>query len=331
MFTGEIMIKVAVIGVGSMGQNHARIYFHSDNTELVAVSDPYEEQAKNIARHYNTKSYRIYQDMLNQEDIDAVSIAVPTSLHKEVALYALEKGKHVLLEKPIASTNEEAQEIINKAQQQNRKLMVGHIERFNPAIIELKSRLQRGELGEIYKIDVQRIGPFPYRITDVGVIVDLSVHDLDIIHYLIEDTPVRIYAETQQHLHPHHEDSVTALLRYSKGALVILNINYLSPTKVRQLRIFGKKGMFLVNYLDQELYFYENKGFTSDTWESVTEGDMKKIIISKKEPLQVEIEAFLDCVNNKGDSPVSGTQGVEVLNIAHAILKSAQEKKILEF
>ena len=325
------MIKVGVIGVGSMGQNHARIYFHSENAQLVAVSDAYEEQAKKVARHYNAKAYTNYQEMLQQEDIEAVSIAVPTSLHQEVALAALNAGKHILLEKPIAPNPEEAQSIIDKAEDKKLKLMIGHIERFNPAIQELKARLRKGELGEIYKIDVQRIGPFPSRITDVGVIVDLSVHDLDIIHYLIEDTPVRIYAETQQHLHPHHEDSVTTLLRYSKGALVILNINYLSPTKVRQLRIFGKKGMFLVNYLDQELYFYENKGFTSDTWESVTEGDMKKIIISKKEPLQVEIEAFLDCVNNKGDSPVSGTQGVEVLNIAHAILKSAQEKKILEF
>lgn len=325
------MIKVAVIGVGSMGQNHARIYFHSDNTELVAISDPYEEQAKNIARHYNTKSYRNYQDMLNLEDIDAVSIAVPTSLHKEVALYALEKGKHVLLEKPIASTNEEAQEIIHKAQQQNRKLMIGHIERFNPAIQELKTRLQRGELGEIYKIDVQRIGPFPSRITDVGVIIDLSVHDLDVINYLIEDSPIRIYAETQQRLHPHHEDSVTALIRYSQGALAVLNINYLSPTKIRQLKVFGKKGMFLVNYLDQELYFYENKGFTTDNWESVSEGDMKKITIPKKEPLQLEIESFINCIKSDTAPAITGEHGLSSLNIAHAIMKSAQEKKILEW
>lgn len=325
------MIKVGVIGVGSMGQNHARIYFHSDNAQLVAVSDAYEEQAQKIARHYNTKAYRNYQEMLQQEDIDAVSIAVPTSLHYEIALAALEAGKHILLEKPIAPTEEEAQLIIDKAVQKNLKLMIGHIERFNPAIQELKIRLQRGELGEIYKIDVQRIGPFPARITDVGVIVDLSVHDLDIINYLIEDVPIRIYAETQQRLHPHHEDSVTALLRYKQGALVILNINYLSPTKVRQLRIFGKKGMFLVNYLDQELFFYENKGFTTDTWESVTEGDMKKLIISKKEPLQIEIEAFLNSIRENTTVPVSGTQGIEVLKIAHAIMKSAQEKKILEW
>jgi len=325
------MIKVAVIGVGSMGQNHARVYFNSDTAQLMAVADPLKEQVEKVARHYNAKTYLHYQDLLQQEDIDAVSIAVPTSLHKEVALYALEKGKHVLLEKPIASTEEEAQEIIDKAKAQNLKLMIGHIERFNPAIQELKLRLQRGELGEIYKIDVQRIGPFPSRITDVGVIIDLSVHDLDVIHYLIEDSPVRIYAETQQHLHPHHEDSVTALIRYRQGTLAVLNINYLSPTKTRQLKVFGKKGMFLVNYLDQELYFYENKGFTVDNWESVREGDMKKIIIPQKEPLQLEIESFIHCLKEDKDSPISGEHGLEILRIAHALAKSAQQKKILEW
>lgn len=325
------MIKVAVIGVGSMGQNHARIFFHSDNTSLVAVADPYHEQVEKVARHYNTKPYLRYQDLIDNEDIDAVSIAVPTGLHKEVALYTLERGKHVLLEKPIASTEKEAQEIIEKAKKQNLKLMIGHIERFNPAIQELKIRLQRGELGEVYKIDVQRIGPFPNRISDVGVIIDLSVHDLDIIDYLIEDSPMRIYAETQQRLHPEHEDSVTALLRYSRGALAVLNINYLSPTKTRQLKVFGKKGMFLVNYLDQELYFYENKSFASDTWESVTEGDMKKITITKKEPLQVEIESFIDCIKNNNPPAISGEHGLALLRTAQAILKSAREKKILEW
>lgn len=325
------MIKVGVIGVGSMGQNHARIFFHSDTAHLVAVADPYKEQLEKVARHYNAKPYLNYHDLLDNEEMDAVSIAVPTSLHKEVALHALEKGKHILLEKPIASTETEARFIIDKAAEKKLKLMIGHIERFNPAIQELKLRLQQGELGEIYKIDVQRIGPFPARITDVGVIVDLSVHDVDVINYLIDDVPIRIYAETQQRLHPAHEDSVTALIRYRRGVLAVLNINYLSPTKTRQLKIFGKKGMFLVNYLDQELYFYENKGFTADNWESVSEGDMKKVIIPQKEPLQLEIESFVNCIKENINPAISGEQGLHNLKIAHAILKSAQEKKILEW
>ena len=170
-----------------MGRNHARVYFNNDAVRLVAVADSSQEQAEKVAQHFHAKAYLDYREMLMGEDIDAVSIAVPTGLHKTVALAALQQGKHVLLEKPIALTEEEAQEIIQTTEQKNLKLMVGHIERFNPAVVELKNRLQQGELGEIYKIDVQRIGPFPSRITDVGVIIDLSVHDLDIISYLIED------------------------------------------------------------------------------------------------------------------------------------------------
>lgn len=324
------MLRVAVIGVGSMGQNHARIYFHSDDAELVAVADRHREQLEKVAKRYNARAYLDYREMLEQEEIDAVSIAVPTSLHREVTLSALQKGKHTLLEKPIASTEQEAQEIIDGAQKQAVKLMIGHIERFNPAVIELKERLQRGELGEIYKIDVQRIGPFPPRITDVGVITDLSVHDLDVIDYLMNARPIRLYAERQQKLHPHHEDSVTALVRYDNETLAVLNVNYLSPTKTRQIKVFGKKGMFMVNYLDQELYFYENIGFLSDSWNSVVEGEMKKMNISKKEPLQVEIEAFLQCLQYQAESPVSGEQGLRVLRLANLLLKSSQENRIIQ-
>ena len=323
-------IKVAVIGVGSMGQNHARVYFNSDNVELIAVADSNSECAEKVGRKYNARFYTDYQEMLEKEQLDAVSIVVPTSLHHEVALWALNHQKHVLLEKPIASTEQQAQEIIDCASKNKVTLMIGHIERFNTAISELKKRLDRGDLGEIYQIEVQRIGPFPSRITDVGVITDLSVHDLDIISYLMNSEPARIYSEKQQKLHPHSEDSVTSLIRYKNGVLAILNVNYLSPTKIRQLKIFGKKGMFEVNYLDQELFFYENNSYSSNNWESISEGDMKKIIIPKKEPLQMEIDTFLECARENTPSPVSGEQGLKVLQIANHLLKSANEGRIIE-
>ena len=164
----------------------------------------------------------------------------------------------------------------------------------------------------------------------MGVVIDLSVHDLDIINYLINSAPSRIYAETQQKLHPRHEDSVTALLSYQNGTLAVLNINYLSPTKTRVLKIFGEKGMFKVDYLNQELYFYENKSFIENHWNSITEGDMKKITIEKKEPLQVEIESFLKHILENMPPSVSGEQGLDVLNIARLLIKSAAEKKIIE-
>ncbi|MBS3116485.1 Gfo/Idh/MocA family oxidoreductase [Candidatus Woesearchaeota archaeon] len=322
------MTRVAVIGVGSMGQNHARVYFNSDEAELVAVSDANEQQAERIGKKYNVPFYKDYKKMLEMEEIEAVSIAVPTSLHKEVALFNMYKRKHILLEKPIAASEEEAREIIDAAEKNKVRLMVGHIERFNPAILELKKRWP--ELGEIYKIEVQRIGPFPGRMTDVGVIIDLSVHDIDIINYLTNMYPTKVFAETQQKLHPHHEDSVTALLRYGKDIKALLSINYLSPTKIRQLKVFGEKGMFETNYLTQELFFYENPGYTSDSWDTVIEGDMRKIIIQKKEPLQAEIEAFLSCVKEGHDAPVNGQQGLDVLRIANYLISSAKENKMVE-
>ncbi len=324
------MIRLAVIGVGSMGQQHARVLFHSDKAQLVAVADSSLEQAEKIGGKYNAVPYVDYRELLEKEKVDAVIIAAPTSLHHQIAIQTLSKGKHTLVEKPIASTEQEAREIVTCAQQHQSTLMIGHIERFNTAVIELKQRLLRGDLGEIYHIDVQRIGPFPARISDVGVITDLSVHDLDIISYLLNADPTRVYAETHQKLHPSCEDSVTALVRYANGVLAVLNVNYLSPTKIRQLQVFGKKGMFKVNYLDQELYFYENRSFASTDWESVSEGDMKKIIVPKREPLQVELEAFLECLMENRPSPVSGEEGLKVLSIANQLRRSAQEKKIVE-
>lgn len=327
------MIRVGVIGVGSMGQNHARVYFNHDRAELVAVADPNPEFLKKVCRTYNTKGYSDYREMIEKEGLDAVSVVVPTKFHKEVTIFALSKGKHVLLEKPIASTEEEAREIIDCADKNKVTLMVGHIERFNPAILELKKRLP--ELGEIYKIDVQRIGPFPARITDVGVVIDLSVHDIDVINYLINHHPTRIYAEIQRKLHPHHEDFVSALLRYENDfgneIAVTMTVDYLSPTKVRQIQVFGKKGMFKVNYLDQELYFYENSGYSSESWDTVIEGDMKKIHFTKKEPLAIEIDAFISCISENSPSPVSGEHGLQVLKIAHKILASAKENKIISY
>lgn len=246
----------------------------------------------------------------------------------------INSGIHILLEKPIALNEDEAKEIISAANNSKVKLMIGHIERFNPAIIELKKRLEKKELGKIYKIDVQRIGPFPSRITDVGVIIDLAVHDLDIIDYLIESPLTRIYAETQQKIHPKHKDSLLAVLRYNKGTLGVLNINYVSPKKIRKISIFGEKGMFEVDYLTQEISFYKNSYYneTSDFAEKflgISEGDCIKINIAREEPLLAEIRSFVDCVINNKESPITGEEGLNALKKANLIMLSAKEGKVL--
>jgi predicted dehydrogenase len=327
------MLKAAVIGIGSMGKNHARIYSDLDNVELVAVADVNKDVVTALSKKYHVKGYSDYKEMLKNEKLDLVSVVVPTELHKQVALDAINRGIHVLLEKPIAKTIEEGKEIINKATEKKVKLMIGHIERFNPAVIELKKQID--DVGEIYKIVVERVSPFPLRITDVGVVIDLSVHDIDIINYLLQSEVTSIYAETQQRVHPKHEDSLTAILKYKNKVIAVLNVDWLSPTKKRQLTVIGNKGMFKINYLTQDIYFYENKAVKKEEYEfgqiGVSEGNMTKIHIDTKEPLKQEIEAFIQSINQNIESPVSGEDGLKALFIANKILEAGKEHKIIKF
>jgi len=252
------MLKAAVIGVGSMGKNHARIYSEQTNVELVAVSDSDKEQVEKIAKKHGCKAYTDYKELLEKEDLDIVSIVVPTEAHKEVSFDVIEKGINVLVEKPIAKTLEEGKAIIEKAKEKDVKLMVGHIERFNPAVIELKKRLKNNELGKVFKIDVNRVGPFPNRIRDVGVVIDLAVHDLDMIRYVTGSEVKRLFAETDKKIHTSNEDLLKALIRLENDTLCTLSIDWLTPTKIRKMYVTGEKGMFVVDYLMQKLFFYEN-------------------------------------------------------------------------
>ena len=196
--------NAAVIGVGSMGKNHARVYSSIKDAELVAICDVNDE-SKKIADEFNTKYYKNYKEMLSEEKLDAVSICVPTKLHKDIALDVIKSRINVLVEKPIAATTQEAREIIDAARRNNVKLMIGHIEQFNPVVAELKKRIQRNELGRIMQVHCQRLSLFPQRIIDVGVIIDLAIHEIYVLKYLIDSKIKRVYAETAQRFHSSHE------------------------------------------------------------------------------------------------------------------------------
>lgn len=319
-------LNVAVIGVGSMGKNHARIYSDLSGVNLVAVADNNRKTAQDISKKYGCQPYVDYKKMLESEELDIVSVAVPTKLHKQVASDVIEKEINVLIEKPIASSAKEGKEIADFAEKKGVKLMVGHIERFNPAVIELKKRIDNGELGKIFKIDVNRVGPFPSRIRDVGVVVDLAVHDLDIIRYLTGSEVERVHSEIEKKVHTKHEDLLSAVLRLTNGVICNLNVNWLTPTKIRKLYITGEKGMFVVNYLNQDLYFYENAEIKNnanytDIMMGVSEGKMVKFNFEKKEPLKVEIEHFIDCVKNGKEPIVSSDDSIKALELANKIIK----------
>ena len=244
---------------------------------------------------YKVPAYAGYEEMFDREELDVVSIAVPTVLHREVALAALARGIHVLVEKPIAATVEEADEIIRRAKTSDLTLMVGHVERFNPAVIELKARLDQGELGHVFQVNARRLSPFPAYIRDVGVVMDLATHELDIMRYLLGSEAERIYAETERNLHNLYEDMLSGTIKFENGIVGVLDINWLTPTKVRELRITGQRGMFLVDYLKQDLYFYENSK-APNPWDAmalfrgVGEGNVLKLQLNKVEPLEAELQ-----------------------------------------
>jgi UDP-N-acetylglucosamine 3-dehydrogenase len=327
-------LKAAVIGAGLMGKNHVRVYSSLPTVELVAVADNSEKVLSSITASYRCRTYTDYREMLDTEKPDLVSVVVPTMLHKEVAMEAIKRNVHVLLEKPIAETVADGKIIIAAAKEHKVKLMIGHIERFNPAIIELKERIARGELGKVFKIDVNRVGPFPARIRDVGVVLDLAVHDLDIIRYLTGSEVQRLYAETEKQIHTSHEDLLSGLLRFKDGTICSLNINWLTPTKIRKLYITGEKGMYVADYLKQDLFFYENGESRNninytELLRGVTEGTMVRFAIRKKEPLVAEIEHFIDCVRSGKEPLNTGDDGLEALRLAQLLSESAKTGRAL--
>src|SRR3990167_7915647 len=272
--------------------------------------------------------------MLENEKIDAVSVCVPTKLHKDIAIDMARKGINVLVEKPIATTTQEAKEIISAAEKNNVKLMIGHIEQFNPVVAELKKRIQGNELGKIMQVHCQRLSLFPQRIIDVGVIIDLAIHEIYVLKHLIDSKIKRVYAETAQRFHSYHEDLLIGTIRFDNNVLGVISSNWLTPKKVRQIKVTGEKGMFFADYLTQELYFYE-KEFAAksadynDAFIKGREGKKIKIGIKKSEPLKNELEAFIDCIKKNKEPPVTGKDGLEALEIARKFLESSRKNEVI--
>jgi UDP-N-acetylglucosamine 3-dehydrogenase len=329
-------LKAAVIGVGAMGRNHARVYTEIPQTQLVGVADVSEENARHVGTKYSVPAYTDYRQLLDRERPDVVTVAVPTSLHQGVAEAAMEAGAHILIEKPITATVEAAQALIERANALERQLMVGHIVRFNPAIQALKQRLDAGDLGRIFQIVCRRTGPFPARIRDVGVVVDLAPHDLDVMRFISGDEPVRVYAETERQIHTDHEDSLAAVLRFKSGFTGILEINWLTPTKMREVVVLGERGMFRVDDLTQDLYFYENAQANGEMWSTlqllkgVSEGKMIRHNLKRYEPLKAELEAFATAVLEGQPMPVSGKDGLAALRLALMLVQSARQHQVLK-
>ena len=314
------MINVAVIGIGNMGKHHVRNYSSLGNVNLVAVCDLDEERGKEIALKFSCKYYQNYDEMFDKEDIDAVTIAVPTKFHKEVTLNVLSKGKHVLLEKPISDNVKDAEEIIEKAKEKNLKFMIGHIERFNPAVVKLKEIINQGKLGKVISIIARRVGPFPPQMKGSSIIIDSAVHDIDVMNYLLDKKPTSILSHgncTSDNLN--NEDCAEILLRYPDVSGFI-QVNWVTPIKIRNLSVTGTLGYAELDYVDQKLIMY--KSFINKELVNFLDVvNLAKLIkseieIKKEEPLSVELKSFIGCIENDIDPLVSVKDGLDALEIA---------------
>jgi UDP-N-acetylglucosamine 3-dehydrogenase len=334
-------LRAAVVGLGMMGRNHVRVYDEVlRDVELVAVADPDPGALRRSTTGRTARGYPDPARMFAEERLDLVSIVAPTSLHRQVTLDALAAGANVLVEKPIAGDRADAEAMITAARGAGRLLTVGHIERFNPAIRELRRRLAAGELGRIFQVKATRLGPFPARIRDVGVVVDLAPHDLDVMRFLLGSEPIRLYAETEQRIHTDHEDLFNGVLKFANGVIGVLDINWLTPTKRRSLTVTGERGMYVADYINQDLIYYSNPD-ASQTWEhpgpaegdqmttSVSEGEMTRRAVRRQEPLAVELAEFAQAVRRGGPPPVDPHDAMIALLLARKMVEAAQSGTVV--
>jgi len=318
-------LKIAIIGLGMMGKNHARVASSINGVELVGVVDPMGDQF-NAAQ-----GIPIYKDLdsLLENDLDMAVVATPTSDHLEVGLALAEAGIHTMIEKPLADTAKSAATLSAAFNEAGLIGCVGHIERFNPSLQELKTRLAQEQAGEIFQITTRRIGPFPPRIRDVGVVKDLASHDLDLTTWIAESPYEKVSAQTSYKTGREFEDLVAITGRLKNGIITNHLVNWLSPMKERLVSVVGTKGTFVADTLSGDLTWFANADVPTE-WEAmsvlrgVAEGDMIRYAYPKPEPLKVEHEAFRDAVRGLENKTVTMDAGVQVVEICEEVLRSAE-------
>ena len=286
----EQNLRVGVVGVGHMGRYHVGLYRELPDVDLVGVADINHGRAHSTAQQYNTTAYTNYHDLI--EEVDAVSIAVPTSLHHPVARDFLDAGVHVLLEKPIAHTMEEARDLFDLAESRNMVLHIGHVERFNGAVQELKKIVQEPML-----IESRRLGPFVPRIKDDGVILDLMIHDIDIILGLVPSSIQRIQALGRS-VYTGKEDLANVQICFQNGCIATLLASRTTEVKVRTMAITQPSAYILLDYTDQDIRVHRQASsehiVARGTLRYKQESLIERIFVHKDNPLKLEIKNFID-------------------------------------
>jgi predicted dehydrogenase len=325
-------LRAGLIGVGMMGRHHARVLRELDGVDLVAIADPGGDP------HGVAGNLPILPDIdaVIAEGVDIAVVAVPTRFHEDAALRLAAAGVHALVEKPIADTVEAGQRMVDAFAEAGLVGAVGHIERFNPALQELRRRIAAGDLGEVYQVVTRRQGPFPARIADVGVGKDLASHDFDLTAWVAQSEYTTVFGQIALKSGREHEDMIIATGRLANGVIVNHLVNWLSPMKERVTIATGEAGALVADTATGDLTFYANGTFPLE-WESVTafrgvsEGDMIRYAFPKREPLQVELEAFRDAVLGHETDLVTMRQGLRTLEVVEGVLQSARTGQSVSF
>lgn len=317
-------LRAGLIGLGMMGRNHARVLNVVEGIDFVVAADA----AGDVHSAAGSAAVVSTIDDLLEIGVDFCVVAVPTASHEEIGLRLADAGVHALIEKPLAETTAAATRLAEAFESKGLVGGVGHIERYNPALRELRARLEQGDLGEIYQVVTRRQGPFPGRIADVGVVKDLATHDLDLTAWVTQSEYTNVSARSVHKSGRSHEDMVAIVADLGDDIIASHLVNWLSPLKERVTMVTGEHGCFVVDTLTADLTFYENSSIESE-WDElarfrgVSEGNITRFAISKPEPLRVEIEAFRDAVIGKPSDVVTMRQGLRTVAVAEACIESA--------
>ena len=322
-----------MVGLGNMGSLHLRVLRGMQEVDVAVAVDPDPDRRAAAERtHPGLRTVASIEDALDGSDLDFAGIAAPAAAMPRLAMQAIEREVAVLVEKPMAPDETQALGIIRAARQRGVVLGVGHVERFNPAVLALKEHLDQGVLGRVYQIHARRLSPFPARGAMLGASLDLATHDIDVMRHLTGSEVARVYAEVERRLPiDQPEDLLCATLRMEDGTTGLLEVNWLTPAKVRELSVTGEKGMMVVNYLTQELFHYEHPHATTTPWDALAairgpgEGNMTRYALERREPLRVEWEAFLAAVRTGQEPPVAGHDGLAAMSTARAIQRSGRD------
>ncbi|MDR0372719.1 MAG: Gfo/Idh/MocA family oxidoreductase [Nitrososphaerota archaeon] len=310
-------LGVAVIGTGQWGKNHARIYKELSSTELVAVCDVNMERAKAMAGPYGAKAYSDSVEMLKDKSIEAVNVCTWSTILFQEALKALNAGKHVLVEKPMATTPKQAEMLVKIAKENDLHLTVGFLMRFIPGLQQIRQSVENKQIGELVCATAKRVSQWPERIGDVGVVKDTAIHDIDVMNFIFNQQPISVYANMGSMRIQKFEDYAQIMLTYEGGRTAFIESNWLTPYKTRALTVTGSDAIMRLDYMTQDFWI-----------EQKTETVQPRFPF--QEPLKAELQHFVDCITEKKKPLVTGEDGIKALKVAAAAIESSIQNRAVQ-